>query len=83
MIPLAPASIVCRIANTNGDFHASHVSGQHVGAAGIDLLSRGVILAEPLISAKAPLEEGADWFDRLYAAEAGLMKVILQPSTNS
>ena len=49
----------------------------------IDLLARGVIQAEPLISAKAPLEEGADWFDRLYAAEAGLMKVILQPDTNS
>ena len=49
----------------------------------IDLLARGVIQAEPLISAKAPLEEGADWFDRLYAAEAGLMKVILQPDTHS
>ena len=45
----------------------------------IDLLSRGVIQVEPLISAKATLEEGANWFDRLYAAEAGLMKVILQP----
>jgi L-iditol 2-dehydrogenase len=45
----------------------------------IDLLSRGVIQVEPLISAKATLEEGSSWFDRLYAAEAGLMKVILQP----
>ena len=45
----------------------------------IDLLTRGIIQVEPLISAKATLEEGADWFDRLYAAEAGLMKVILQP----
>jgi len=49
----------------------------------IDLLARGVIQAEPLISAKAPLEEGADWFERLYAAEAGLMKVLLQPDTHS
>jgi len=49
----------------------------------IDLLARGVIQAEPLISAKAPLEEGADWFERLYAAEAGLMKVILQPDPDS
>ena len=49
----------------------------------IDLLARGVIQAEPLISAKAPLEEGADWFERLYAAEAGLMKVILQPDPHS
>ena len=49
----------------------------------IDLLARGVIQAEPLISAKAPLKEGADWFERLYAAEAGLMKVILQPDHHS
>ena len=49
----------------------------------MDLLARGVIQTEPLISAKAPLEEGAEWFDRLYAAETGLMKVILQPSNNS
>jgi L-iditol 2-dehydrogenase len=47
----------------------------------IDLLASGAIQVEPLITAKATLAEGADWFDRLYAAEAGLMKVILQPST--
>ena len=46
----------------------------------IDLLSRGIIQVEPLITAKATLEEGPDWFERLYAAEKGLMKVILQPS---
>ncbi|MBI61708.1 MAG: galactitol-1-phosphate 5-dehydrogenase [Verrucomicrobiales bacterium] len=46
----------------------------------IDLLSRDIIKVDPLISAKANLEEGAQWFDRLYAAEPGLMKVILQPS---
>ena len=47
----------------------------------IDLLARGIIKVDSLISAKVPLEEGASWFDRLYAAEAGLMKVILQPSS--
>jgi L-iditol 2-dehydrogenase len=46
----------------------------------IDLLSRGIIKVDPLISAKDTLEEGAKWFDRLYAAEPGLMKVILQPN---
>ncbi len=46
----------------------------------IDLLSRGVIKVDPLISARATLDEGAEWFDRLYATEAGLMKVILQPT---
>jgi L-iditol 2-dehydrogenase len=46
----------------------------------IDLLANGTIQVEPLISAKATLDEGPDWFDRLYAAEPGLMKVILHPS---
>jgi L-iditol 2-dehydrogenase len=45
----------------------------------IDLLARGVINVDPLISARAPLQEGADWFKRLYAGEPGLMKVMLQP----
>ena len=45
----------------------------------IDLLASGTIQVEPLISAKATLEEGPDWFERLYTAEKGFMKVILQP----
>jgi L-iditol 2-dehydrogenase len=45
----------------------------------ISLMERGAIDVTPLISAVAPLREGADWFDRLYARERGLMKVILQP----
>jgi L-iditol 2-dehydrogenase len=32
-----------------------------------------------LISAAAPLEEGPSWFDRLYAREPGLIKVVLRP----
>ena len=45
----------------------------------IEMMSRGAITVDTLISAVAPLEEGASWFDRLYRHEAGLMKVILQP----
>lgn len=45
----------------------------------ISLISRGAIRVEPLISAVAPLEEGAGWFRRLYAREPGLFKVVLQP----
>jgi len=45
----------------------------------LELLARGAIRVEPLISAVAPLEEGASWFRRLYDREANLMKVILQP----
>lgn len=45
----------------------------------IELMATGKIQVEPLISACAPLAEGPQWFERLYAHEAGLMKVILQP----
>ncbi len=45
----------------------------------IELLASGAIQVDPLISAKAPLEEGAEWFDRLYNHEVHAMKVILKP----
>jgi L-iditol 2-dehydrogenase len=45
----------------------------------IDLMARGIIDVKPLISASVPLTQGPDWFKRLYAHEAGLMKVILNP----
>lgn len=45
----------------------------------IDLLNRGAIKVDPIISALAPLEKGVEWFERLYANEPGLMKVVLQP----
>ncbi len=46
----------------------------------IDLLERGDIKVEPLITAKASLEEGPDYFARLYKGEPGAMKVIIQPN---
>jgi L-iditol 2-dehydrogenase len=42
-------------------------------------LASGQLQAEPLISATAPLAEGASWFERLYRKEPGLVKVVLQP----
>ena len=45
----------------------------------LDLIARGTIDVDALISAVAPLSEGASWFDRLYGGERGLMKVILTP----
>ena len=45
----------------------------------LEMIARGTIDVDPLISATAPLEEGAAWFQRLRAGEPGLMKVILQP----
>ncbi len=44
----------------------------------LDLLGRKAMTPELLISATPPLAEGAAWFDRLYAHEPGLLKVILQ-----
>lgn len=46
----------------------------------LDMIARGAIRVDPLISAVAPLAEGAAWFARLYRGEPGLMKVILTPS---
>jgi L-iditol 2-dehydrogenase len=45
----------------------------------LDLMARGAINVLPLISAVAPLAEGAAWFQRLYAREPGLLKVVLTP----
>lgn len=39
----------------------------------------GSIRVEPLLSAVAPLAEGAGWFERLYDNKEGLMKVVLVP----
>ncbi|MCJ7703554.1 MAG: galactitol-1-phosphate 5-dehydrogenase [Anaerolineales bacterium] len=45
----------------------------------LEMIARGKINLEPLISKVAPLSEGAEWFKRLYNREQGLMKVILKP----
>jgi L-iditol 2-dehydrogenase len=45
----------------------------------IELMRSGAVKVDELISAVAPLNEGPEWFSRLYAREKGLMKVILQP----
>jgi L-iditol 2-dehydrogenase len=45
----------------------------------LDMIARGAINVDPLISSVAPLSEGADWFQRLYQKEKGLLKVILVP----
>jgi len=45
----------------------------------IDLMASGAIQVDRMISAVAPLSEGAAWFDRLYRREPNLMKVILRP----
>lgn len=45
----------------------------------LELIAKGKLDMEAILSAEAPLSEGADWFQRLYNKEKGLMKVILRP----
>jgi L-iditol 2-dehydrogenase len=47
----------------------------------IELMAKGSMRVKPLISAIAPLEEGPQWFERLYAREPNLMKVVLKPGS--
>jgi L-iditol 2-dehydrogenase len=50
-------------------------SGEYPDA--IALIANGKIKVKPLITAVAPLEDGPQWFKRLYAHEPNLMKVVL------
>ena len=45
----------------------------------IELIPSGAIRVKPLITAVAPLEQGPQWFERLYSREPNLMKVVLAP----
>jgi L-iditol 2-dehydrogenase len=56
-------------------------AGEYLRA--IELMSSESIRVKPLITAVAPLEEGPRWFERLYAREPNLMKVILAPGGKS
>jgi threonine dehydrogenase-like Zn-dependent dehydrogenase len=47
--------------------------------AALDLMGRGALQCGPLLSATAPLAEGAAWFERLHRKEPGLLKVVLMP----
>lgn len=45
----------------------------------LEMIASGKVNVDMLISAVAPLSEGAQWFERLQRKEEGLFKVILQP----
>jgi len=45
----------------------------------LELMARGTIDVDTLMSAIAPLADGAEWFKRLYEKQEDLMKVILRP----
>jgi L-iditol 2-dehydrogenase len=73
-IELPLQSVVARQIRVQGSCASS---GEY--PACIDLLSRGAIRVEPMISATAPLDKGPEWFERLYRGEPNLMKVVLEP----
>ncbi len=53
------------------------INGEY--SAVLDLISNAKVQAGKVLSATAPLSEGAAWFNRLYNKEKGLIKVILLP----
>ncbi|HLA07440.1 MAG TPA: galactitol-1-phosphate 5-dehydrogenase [Anaerolineales bacterium] len=48
--------------------------------AALNMIEKGIINVDNLISATAPLADGAEWFHRLYTQGNDLMKVILNPT---
>ena len=43
----------------------------------LDMMSKGTVDLDPLMSAVAPLAQGVEWFDRLYRGEESFLKVVL------
>jgi L-iditol 2-dehydrogenase len=52
-------------------------SGEYPQA--IELISTGKIRVSSLITAIAPLGDGAQWFERLHSREPNLMKIVIDP----
>jgi L-iditol 2-dehydrogenase len=73
-IELGLQSVVTRQIRLQGSCASS---GEY--PACISMMARGAIRVEPLLSAVAPLADGAKWFERLYARDSGLLKVVLEP----
>lgn len=74
-IDLPLQSVVTRELNVFGSCASS---GEY--PACVDLLAGGMIKVEDMITAKAPLEQGHEWFSRLYEGEPDAMKVVLCPA---
>jgi L-iditol 2-dehydrogenase len=73
-VPLPLQTVVTRELSLVGTLASA---GEYPRA--IELIATEAIRVAPLISAIAPLAEGPQWFERLYAREPGLMKVVLCP----
>jgi threonine dehydrogenase-like Zn-dependent dehydrogenase len=73
-IELPLQSVVTRQLTLKG---SCAISGEYPFS--LDLMASGKVDVQAIVSATAPLSEGAGWFARLYAREPGLMKVVLLP----
>ncbi|MCK4880667.1 MAG: galactitol-1-phosphate 5-dehydrogenase [Bacteroidales bacterium] len=45
----------------------------------LDMIAREEVNVDAILSAEVPLSDGAEWFQRLYKREPGLIKVVLKP----
>jgi L-iditol 2-dehydrogenase len=75
-VPLPLQSVVTRQIRLQGSCASA---GEYPQA--IELMASKAIDVAPMLSAIAPLAEGARWFERLYAHEPNLMKVVLTPGS--
>ncbi len=73
-VDLALQKVVTRQLTLRG---SCAISGEYPLA--LDLMALGKVDVDALISAVVPLSKGAGFFDRLYAREPGLLKVVLEP----
>jgi L-iditol 2-dehydrogenase len=53
------------------------ICGEYPAVLG--MIARKKVNVDAILSAEAPLSEGASWFKRLYDKEPGLIKVVLKP----
>lgn len=74
VVPFGLQSVVTREIDVLGSCASSNDY-----PACLALMKRGAIRVGPVLSASVPLERGQEMFDRLYAGEPGLTKVILHP----
>jgi len=75
-VELPLQAVVTREITLNGS-----CASQGEYGASLDLIARGAIKVDSLLSATAPLADGQIWFDRMYNRESGLLKVMLQPES--
>jgi L-iditol 2-dehydrogenase len=75
-VPIALQTVVTRQIRLQGSCASA---GEYPQA--MKLMASKAINVAPMLSAIAPLAEGPRWFERLYAREANLMKVVLTPGS--